>query len=281
MMMMTSLMPYNASTFANTGFQSVSYNSPNRYLPNVLQQTVQGNCFPSFGTTAGFPSLLQGYNQQAYHGYPQQSYPNQCYSDGNNGWLSIIQLVLGKFLNPAQAHPETAEEAHSTKKPRVTVHHTNEDDITKNTNVIHRKKRIAETNTAKKADLPQGISPLSYDAMQNDTAYRTEAVDAVKEWQAHLSKHGKHLDTASGRKQWMEGAINYLALLNNPQVRDDLTATHPSTIGTYYNGVLRTLREDKGVRKLMLADSDNAKILAVVDKTNQAIFGHRIFKNEA
>jgi hypothetical protein len=273
MMMMTSLMPYSNTAFGLNIFAGSGYNAgTNRYLPQFPQSSSANNCFPVFGNTGGFGGF-GGSSTPSFPCAPVNQFGCQPQGDA---WANIIQLVLGKLLHPAQQESEI----YTKKHPKVRVH--NDSDYREaEPKVVHRKKRFVDTNATKKADLPEGVSPLSYKALMNNAGYKTEAIDAVKEWQAYLTTYGKRLDTRVGREKWSDGAVNYLALLNDPKVRDLFMEEQPKLIGAYYNQVLRTLRDDDDVRATMKQTEQNAKVLAIVDNANKSIFGHRIFKNDA
>ncbi|MCS6267004.1 MAG: hypothetical protein H2174_05515 [Vampirovibrio sp.] len=275
MMMMTSLMSYPSNPFAFNTPSASGYNKNSGYLPQFQPPSAPSNYFPVFGKTADFG----GFGSSALNQYPYPSSHNFVCPPQGGGLTSIIQLVLSKLFHPAQEEQEEAQ-IHTQKHPKVRVH--NDTDYTEpKPKAIRHKKRIVATNPTKKADLPEGVTPLSYKAIMNNADYKEKAIAAVKEWQGYLTTYGKRLDTKVWREKWADGAVNYLALLNDPKVRDLFMDEEPKLIGAYYNQVLRTLREDDGVRAAMKKTEQNAKILAIVDKTNKAIFEHRIFKTEA
>ena len=273
MMMMTSLIPYSNTSFGLNVFAGSGYNvSANRSLSQFPDPSTANNYFPVLGQTEGF----DGFSNSALNQYPYLSSHNFGCPPQDGGLMSIIQLVLSKLFHPAQQESEI----YTKKHPSVRVH-SDSDYREDGPKVVHRKKRFVDTNATKKADLPEGVTPLSYKALLDNAKYKTKAIGAVKQWQAYLTTYGKRLDTKVGLEKWSDGAVNYLALLNDPRVRDLFMQEEPKLIGAYYNQVLRTLRDDDDVRATMKQTEQNAKVLAIVDNTNKTIFGHRIFKNEA
>jgi hypothetical protein len=298
-MVTTSLASAFASPFSAT---STAFASPRSVSQSQAQ--LLGS---SFSTTNGFPvfgGAPTGFHAPAYshpHGYGGSYQHPQHQQYGNNGGflnglMPIIQLVLQKlFQHQQQPKQHTTnffdDEAHLPS--RNTTTRTNRRSIIVNgkavdaddeINIKHaNKKRSSRTSEtavveAKKADLPKGVKPLSYNKLMDNKGYYTEAKEALVDWQAHMKKHEGNLHKPKDRNQWIKGALAYLALLNQHEVRDEFLTKYPQSIATYYNSVLRTLRQNDDVREAMLADPANAKVLAIVDKTNKAIFEHTIFK---
>jgi hypothetical protein len=253
--------------------------------------------FPVFGNAGGF-SAHQGFNQ--FHPNHYGQHPN--HGGLSNGWMSLIQLLLQKLFHRGEA-PKTPHDALYDDAPTTANRSTASTRSSRRGGVYVNGKRVeggkdvvinpseskytkkkasskTEVEGVPKATLPKGVTPLSYNKLMNDKAYYTDAKEALTDWQAHMKKYEGKLNIKKDRNQWVKGAVTYLALLNNHEVRDELLTKYPVSIATYYNTVLRTLRQNDDVREAMQADPQYAKVLAVVDKTNKAIFEHTIFQTK-
>jgi hypothetical protein len=277
-MMMTTINPnFTANLFASLNATAGLQYTSSTTAPSLLAQQVlggnNGNYFPVFGNTVdGYPSPFAGVNNGINPTYFNQQ-PN-CFpyppaaSEGNN-WTTLLGLVLGKLL--FRRSPSVTDT--TTTEPTVVIHRSKPTD---NDNIV------VNTTTAmphyKKATLPEDVSPLSYHALQTDSAYYDKAKDALVKWQRYLTTYETGLDNRHKRNKWIEGAVTYLALLNDPKVRDLFLTDAPRTIGTYYKNVLRTFHNNKHVRRAMEENPNNARILEVLDNTNIATSNHRIFK---
>jgi hypothetical protein len=283
--------PYNVTQF-NAYANHHPYNEyPSSSFSAQLPHygNTPSNCFPIFGQTTNhteeFRRLAEAEFQTTSH-YPASHHFYRQTNHQTGGSGNALQTVLSQLWNNRNEMPDAySEGVYSERHPQVSGHHdvTKAVGTTSHSSVKRHRSLVGSTasSTTKKADLPKGVTPLSYSALMKHKTYRTEAVEAVKGWQAYLTSYQKQLDTKAGRSKWIYGAVNYLALLNDTKVRDYFMQYQPKLIGAYYNQVLRTIRNNDNVRATMKKTPQYAEVLAIVDKTNKAIFDHQIFKTRA
>lgn len=275
-MMMTTINPsFTANLFASLNATAgLQYAAPT--AGSSLLAGSSGNYFPVFGNSPdGYPSPFAGVSSginPAYFTQPTNCFPYPSVSDGNN-WTTLLGLILGKLLFRRASHTVADVE---TTEPTVVVHRSSKP---KKTEEVVVETLPTDVPNSRRVPLPEGVSPLAYKALQTDAEYYDKAKDALIKWQRYLTTYETGLDNRHKRNKWIEGAVTYLALLDDPKVRDLFLTDAPRTIGTYYHKVLRTFHNNKAVRRAMEEDPFNARILDKLDATNMADSNQRIFKD--